>query len=98
MMKILLLLEIYFCAHFKISKEIPAGSDIAEIPHAIYDRMCYKGTMSILSPIDDNNPDYKQIILTVHKSLSDGKYYFYSINNIKLIPSYLTCYYNLKDI
>lgn len=84
--------------HIKITKVVNVGSTIIEIPPAIYARMYQKSIMAYLTSTVGDVPKYVGIGVAVRKFSSDGKYYLYSGNELNYIPSYLVCYFNLKDI
>lgn len=98
MMKILLLLEIYFFCHIKIKKTVKAGDNIVEIPPAIFDRLLYKSNHieAYTTSLDTIGRHFIEVGIT--KSASDEKYYLISNSPVTLIGAYLVGYYILKGI
>lgn len=101
MMKILLLLAIFYFYTLNLLRNLIKNDNIIEIPQAIYDRMCNKSCQTRISGTKDGNTNYSWIDTGIRKSFSDGKYYFFCSDNNTLnafIGSYLLSWYVLKDI
>lgn len=96
MMKILLLLVMYFFCHIKINRSINAYENIIEIPSAIYERLMYNFNVMFLLGLV--GAPYSGTVLTTIENYG-GKYYLTSSTSFSYPPyEYLVGYYFLKDI
>lgn len=87
--------NILFC-HIAISKDIPSGDNIVEIPPAIVDRLMYNSSL-FTRVTTRNNLTAANIIVSVKNN--NGIYYLYSSLNITASnTNYIVGYYLLKDI
>lgn len=97
MMKILPLLEIYFFCHIQITKDVPTGNGIVEIPPKIFDRLEYNTNLMLrvtsklgVASVANASVGMKDI---------SGIHYLYSSSDIvSSAYSYLIGFYLLKDI
>lgn len=97
MMKILPLLEIYFFCHIRITKDIPGGDCIVEIPPKIFDRLEYKTNLMIRVTSRLGTAAAANASIGI-KDIS-GIHYLYSGSDIVLSAyNYLIGFYLLKDI
>ncbi len=98
MMKTLLLLEMYFFVHIKITKYVEPKDNIVEIPPAIYERLLYSSNRLTICRLRDNYNEVGSTDVGIVKSVSDEKYYMFGGKQLESIGAYLTGYYSLKDI
>lgn len=86
--------------HIKITKEFHKYDNIVEIPQAIYDRMYHKSLYIQLSSNTDNDYTCFWLNSCISKSISDGKYYLSTSDDISnsFIGFYLLAWYVIKDI
>lgn len=97
MMIILQLLAIYFFCHIAVSKDIPSGDNIVEVPSAIVDRLIYMSALFMRVTSKINNLAAANISVGVRNN--DGIYYLYGGSDITASNiNYVVGFYLLKDI
>ena len=86
--------------HSKVTREYKKGSNIIEIPQAIYDRMYNKSNQVQITSFKDSDPSDFWVDCGTRK-YTDGKYYLYAGNRDIVdyyVGFYMLSWYFLKDI
>ena len=98
MMTILPLLAIYSFVILRLAEKLTAETNVVEIPPAIYKRLLSNSCQFMGSVIGDSRPAVNWYNFSTRKSPDDGKYYFYTSQDIDKSYDYVLGYYILKDI
>lgn len=98
MMKILLLLEIYFFCHIKMAKDFEASAPIVEVPPAIVSRLLYNTCQMMRVSSNINTSLSYMGAVGIKYDTNTRKYFIFSPTATTKDYSYLVGLYLLKDI